>query len=86
MSKLNWQIVKSNLAEAREQLQELEERIKAGKPPGEIELEIMLRHAYHHLNVAWNARRKSTKQYSSLSEDDFKEWGRFPLGFDSTDT
>jgi len=86
MSKLNWQIVESNIAEAREQLQELEERIKAGKPPGEIELEIMLRHAYHHLNVAWNVRNKSTEKYASLSENDLKQWGRFPAGFDSPST
>ncbi len=83
MRKLNWQIVAANITEAREQLQEIEERARDGKPPGETDLEIMLRHAYHHLNVAWNARHKSTTRYASMSGEDFKAWGSFPPGFDS---
>jgi hypothetical protein len=33
---------------------------------------------YHHLNVAWNARRETTRRYAHLREADFKEWSRFP--------
>lgn len=84
MSKLNWEIIAADIAEAREQLQKIEGRVKAGNPPNEIELEIMLRHAYHHLNFAWNVRHKSTKRYANLSDEEFTEWGRFPAGFETS--
>ena len=83
MPKLNWRIIASNIAEAREQLQAIEQRVEAGELPNEAELEIAIRHAYHHLNCAWNVRHTSTKRYASLSDDDFREWGRFPQGLDS---
>jgi hypothetical protein len=78
MRKLNWEIVLSNLAEAREQLEEIELRVKAGNPPAEREFQIMLEHAYHHLNFAWNARRVTTERYSRLTEDEFNRWSKFP--------
>lgn len=43
--RLNWKIILSNIAEAREQLEEIEARVENGKKPSEIELEIMLGHA-----------------------------------------
>ncbi len=78
MRKLNWEIVLSNLAEAREQLEEIELRVKAGNPPAEGEFQIMLEHAYHHLNFAWNVRRVTTERYSRLTEDEFNRWSKFP--------
>ena len=78
MRKLTWEIILSNLTEAREQLEKIEVRVKTGEPPAEGEFQVMLEHAYHHLNVAWNARRVSTKRYSQLTEAEFKRWGEFP--------
>lgn len=78
MPKLNWEIILSNLAEAREQIEEIEKRAKAKRKPSEIELQIWLEHAYHHLNFAWNIRHKTSLNYSKLSDDEFNEWSKFP--------
>src|SRR3954464_5154701 len=78
MPKLNWEIILYNIAEAREQLEQIEELVRGGKKPHEVNLQIMLEHAYHHLNFAWNIRHVSTKRYSKLSNDEFNEWSKFP--------
>jgi hypothetical protein len=78
MAKINWRTIKVDIAEARGQLQDIEKRIKKRDFPSEPEFQIMLQHAYHHLNFAWNARHKTTKQYASLSDADFKTWGKYP--------
>src|SRR5947208_3430788 len=52
MKKLNWEIIMYNITDAREQLQNIEEKIKNGMKISEPEFEIMLEHAYHHLNFA----------------------------------
>ncbi|MDQ1557324.1 MAG: hypothetical protein QOD32_384 [Pyrinomonadaceae bacterium] len=78
MRELNWEIILSNLAEAREQLEQIEQRMKAGEPPVEGEFQVMLEHAYHHLNIAWNARRISSKKYSRMTDEAFNQWGKFP--------
>lgn len=78
MPKLNWKIVLYNVREAREQLEEIENYIAQQKTLSEAELHIKLEHAYHHLNFAWNIRRKSSKSYAELSDEDFNEWSKFP--------
>lgn len=80
MSKLNWEIILSNLTEAREQIEQIERGAKNANKPSEVELQIMMEHVYHHLNFAWNTRHTSTKNYSNLSDDDFNEWSKFPVG------
>ena len=86
MKRLNWQIIQSNTREAREALEKIESRIASSKKPDEVELEISLRHAYHHLNTVWHARHATTKQYKNLTDSDFKKWGMFPKGFDHLET
>ena len=76
--RLNWKIISYDLAEAREQLEEIEARINSGKKPSEVEFQIMLEHAYHHLNFAWNVRHQSTREYRHLSDADFNRWSEFP--------
>lgn len=78
MPKLNWEIILSNIKEAREQLEEIENLIAQNETISEIELQIKLEHAYHHLNFAWNIRRKSSKKYAKLSDKEFNEWSKFP--------
>ena len=78
MKKLNWEIIASNIAEAREQLEAIESSAKDGKPPSEIEFRVMLEHAYHHLNFAWNVRRVSSERYRHLSHAEFNKWSKFP--------
>lgn len=75
---MNWRIIAANLREARQQLEDIERQIEKKKYPDEIELQLLLEHAYHHLNFAWNIRRIKTKEYASLSDEDFNRWGQFP--------
>jgi hypothetical protein len=77
-NRMNWRIIASNLREAREQLEEIERQIEKKTFPDEIELQLWLEHAYHHLNFAWNIRRIKTKEYAHLTDDDFNRWGQFP--------
>lgn len=75
---MNRQIIESNIREAREQLEKIEKSVAAGKRLSEGEFLVMIQHAYHHLNFAWNARNVSTSRYSKLSDKEFNEWGRYP--------
>ena len=73
---MNRQIIESNIKEAREQLEEIEKRLSANLSEGE--LLVMLQHAYHHLNFAWNAKKVSNSRYAKMSEEEFNEWGKYP--------
>lgn len=74
---MNWKIIAGDLREAREQIEEIEQRILK-KDYSEGGLYIDLQHAYHHLNFAWNVRRIKTKEYANLTDKDFNRWGQFP--------
>lgn len=73
---MNRQVIESNIREAREELEKIEKRLSDKLSEGE--LLVMLQHAYHHLNFAWNARKVSTSRYAKLSEKEFNEWGKYP--------
>ena len=72
---MNKQIIESNISEAREQLQEIERRIHTSDSLTEGQLLVMLQHAYHHLNFAWNTRKVTDKRYANMTANDFNQWG-----------
>ena len=78
MRKINAEIVLSNIAEAREELEKIEALARSGEELHYGDLIVMFGHAYHHINFAWNARRVSDEKYRGLTDADFNEWGRFP--------
>ena len=78
MPRMNWSIIRSNVQQAREELEHLEQLIENPKRRKEIALETALEHAYHHLNCAWHCRRVSMARYRNLSDADFNRWGSFP--------
>ena len=80
--KLNLEIIKSNLSEARKELEKLERKAASGALE-EVELKIGLQHAYSHLNFSWNIRRIPTAQYASLTQAEFDKWGRYPPEIES---
>ena len=80
--RMNWSVILSNVREAREQLEQLEQDIKAGHDRSEGQLGVALEHAYHHLNTAWRARRVTTKQYANQTDAMFNRWGQFPTDFE----
>lgn len=86
MKRLNWKVIQSNIQEAREALEKLESQISSSTKPNEVEFELSIRHAYHHLNTAWNARHAETEKYRNITDADFKTWGLFPEGFDDLST
>jgi hypothetical protein len=83
--RLNWDIIAPNIAEAREQLEEIEARLMGGDPPEPVEFQMMMQHAFHHLNFAWNARHWPTSRYGSLTEADFRVAGGQPTDLDFDD-
>jgi hypothetical protein len=78
MRKINAGIVLSNISEAREELEKIEELARSGEELEAGELIVMFGHAYHHMNFAWNARHVSDEKYRNLKGEDFNEWGKFP--------
>ena len=85
-NKMNYEIVLSNIREAREEIEKLEAKIASSDKPDEVEFELSLRHAYHHLNSAWHIRNIKTEKYINLTDTDFKNWGKFPTGFDDLES
>jgi hypothetical protein len=73
----NPKIIGSNIAEARDELNNLLIEIEKGELH-EAGLRVGLLHAYHHLNFAWNIRRVATSRYASLTQQEFDAWGRYP--------
>jgi hypothetical protein len=73
----NRKIIGSNISEARDELNKLLMKIEAGGLH-EVELQVGLLHAYHHMNFAWNIRRVATSRYASLTQEEFETWGKYP--------
>jgi hypothetical protein len=82
MPRLNWEIIILNIAEAREQLEKIEAMRAEGRRVSKVEFQLSMQHAYHHLNVAWNARHQPTKRYAHLTDEDFMNWGKLPVDLD----
>lgn len=74
---LNLKIIGSNLAEAIEELEGLRNSASNGDL-NEVDLQVRLCHAYHHLNFAWNIRRVPTRQYANLTQRQFDRWRKYP--------
>lgn len=78
---MNFKIIQTNLSEAVEELQGLER--KAAKEELTVEaFQIGLLHAYLHLNTAWNVKYRTTEEYISLTDKQFKQWGKYPKGIE----
>lgn len=73
------EIILQNIAEAREQLEEIEKSL-LNPEYEECELQIDLEHAYHHLNYAWNIRDESDAALATHSDEDFARWSKYPAG------
>ncbi|RLD11546.1 MAG: hypothetical protein DRI44_03275 [Chlamydiae bacterium] len=81
---MNYDIIITNLEQASQALQDTILKIQKQKnilddETIEDEFEVNLQHIYHHLNVAWNARRASIQKYRNMKDADFNEWSKYPL-------
>jgi|GEM_PF-3231412 len=77
---MNWRCIRHDLVEARDQLNEIIAKVDAGDVPCEADYLVNIQHAFHHLNVAWNARRSSLAKYQGMTIRDFNRWHKFPHG------
>jgi hypothetical protein len=78
MPDLNYNVLLTNVREAREELDRIERDLAASPKPDEESLRVAFEHAFHHLNFAWNARRVRDEHYAQLSDEDFDRWSEFP--------
>ena len=78
---MNTEIIHSNLSEAIEELVSIENALASGSLD-EGEFTVMLQHAYHHINFAWNIRNIPTSAYTSLTQEQFELWGSYPKDLD----
>lgn len=74
---MNRELVLHHLVEAHEALTRMLDEARADSGWGIGELVAELRHLYHHINTAWNAR-ESTNVVGEVSDTEFREWSAFP--------
>jgi hypothetical protein len=74
----------SNLSEARGELNRLIEELESPGShypytPNKTEYWFIVgfKHAYDHINTAWNMRRSKP---GSIRIEDYDRWGKFPMG------
>lgn len=79
---MNEPLILSNLEEAGEEIASLIADIQKRNGYTEHDLRIGITHAYHHLNVAWNAREVPMEEYCDLSDEQFYNWRAFPPDID----
>jgi hypothetical protein len=84
MPKLNYDLLRHHVAEAREELQDIEKELQAAAKPDEHALQVWFDHAFHHLNFAWNARRATKNQFGNLTGENFNRWSKLPRDINVT--
>jgi hypothetical protein len=76
----NKELIKLNISEAIEQLQDIISKMESDPEYSEPELMVELGHAYHHINYAWHIRNGSEKEAEECSEEHYIKWSKFPVG------
>ena len=71
-----------HLNEAIEQLSETISQLRTDTEITEGEYYVAMQHAYHHLNTAWNARGIASVRIENATDEDFNDWGSFPVDID----
>ena len=71
-----------HLREAAEALAGTLKAIESDQDYDQGELEHAMRHVYHHLNTAWNAKDASQDRIASCSAEDWLAWRQFPTDVD----
>lgn len=79
---MNTMIVRSNIVEAKDELERIIAELDSGEIADEGLLQSYLEHAYHHLNFAWNTRQSAEAKVIACAYKDFKRWSKFPIGRD----
>ena len=77
---LNWRCIQTDLAEAKEELDDILAALEGEGGMDEYDYLVRLQHAYGHLSIAWNARRSTLETYRRMSQRDFTRWRKLPEG------
>ncbi len=76
----NKELIAINIEEAKEELENILSELVDNSEFSEVELKIALEHIYHHLNFSWNIRNVDEKIAVECSEQNFREWSKYPVG------
>ncbi len=75
---LNKDFIQLHLREAAGEIAELLEEIKHDQKWEIGRYTVAMRHLYHYINSAWNARYATKKEADVCSEEDFDRWRQYP--------
>jgi hypothetical protein len=75
---MNREHVLFHLQEAEEELARTIKELRQSPEYDIGEYIVAMQHLYHHLNTAWNARDATSEQAEHVTDEDFKQWGRYP--------
>jgi len=67
-----------NLREAVEEITKTINDLEADGDYDEPQFSVAMKHLYHHVNTAWNARHYTPVQSRDCSDADFNRWGTYP--------
>ena len=76
-----WVAVVQELDDAVEHLRALMDEMNE-EGFGDVELRLGLGHVYAHLNRAWHQRDTTEQEQAAFTEEQFREWSRFPKDVD----
>lgn len=79
---MNRDFVLFNLREAREEIDRSVKDLEGNPEYSWEEFSVAMMHLYHHVNTAWNARNSTAEQSENCSDEDFKNWSRYPSDLD----
>ena len=82
MTKLNKDYIIYNLEEAKIEIDTILKKLHDDPHYESADLWPVIKHLYHHINTAWNARYASIKETHDYSQDDFIKWRQFPGDID----
>ncbi|MDQ6801425.1 MAG: hypothetical protein M3041_11355 [Acidobacteriota bacterium] len=74
--------VSFHLKETSETLQKMIREIESASSVSNEDFERAIRHAYDHLNTAWNSRFITDDKARNHTDWDFSEWRQFPKDLD----
>ena len=82
---MNKDYILLNLREALEEIERTIRKLQNESAYYEPEFRIAMEHAFHHMNIAWNARNTTKEQSFECTAKDLDSWGNFPkdIDFDS---
>ncbi len=71
-----------NLRAALDKLEQTIEKIQGDQEYGERKFMAAMKHAYRHMNTAWNARNCTDQAVRKCTMEDAERWRHFPSDID----